>query len=250
MPVYTGGFLTPVPFLYAAVKLRHPRLWLIAAAYGAAWVVLRVLSALGPQSRVLGALGDALTLALALGVATHAFMLRASLAHRSGAPFGTAGQQHRTTPMTSSVGDPTQIMCAQVRAAHVSVTSSVRTHGDLFPSECTTLFDQTVALMEQVVGFVARGGHADAELRLVHTIVTDYLPTSINTYVRLPREYALTQPNSAGRTASEELELELRLFRDEVKEAVDSLHRTQALRLQEQTAFLRGKFGKSDLDIP
>lgn len=248
MPVYTGGFLTPVPFLYAAVKLRRGRLWLIAAAYGAVWVALRALRALAPQDHVLGALAGALVFALALGVAAHAFVLRASLAHRSPGPFGTTGQL--ATPSTVPVSDPTQTTCAQVRAALASVTSSARTHGDLFPSECNALFDETIVLTEQVLAFVASGGRADAELRLVHAVATDYLPTSINTYVRLPREYALTQRNSAGRTAGEELEVELQLYRDEVKEAVDSLHRREALRLQEQTAFLRAKFGKSELDIP
>jgi hypothetical protein len=250
MPAYTGGFLAPVPFVYAAVKLRAARLWLIAAAYVAVWMVARVLAAAGSHFYfVLGAMGGALMLALAVGGTVHAFVLRDSLSRTSRRRSEVVAEQPLATPVPAPI-DPRQTMCVEVRASLASLTSSVRAHAELFPSACKQLFDDTVARIEQVVSFVTNGGQADAELRSVHAIATDYLPTSVNTYIRLPREYAMTQRNSEGRTAGEELELGLRLLRDEVKEAADSLHRVDAVRLQEQNAFLQSKFGKSELDMP
>jgi uncharacterized membrane protein (DUF485 family) len=250
MPAYTGGFLAPVPFLYAAVKLRLAKLWLIAAAYVAVWVIARVLTAFRPDYHVLSAVGGSLTLLLAMGGTVHAFVLRESLSRRPREQVDIVGPQRPETFVTAPVSDPTQTMCAQVRVALASLTSSVRQHAELFPAECKQLLDESIGQMEQVASFVASGGHADAELRSVHAIATDYLLTSINTYVRLPREYALTHRNSGGRTPAQELELELRLLRDKTKEAADSLHHIDALRLQEQSAFLQAKFGRSELDIP
>lgn len=250
MPAYTGGFLAPVPFLYAAVTLRLRKLWFIAALYVAAWLVARVLSAARPHGHWLGVLGVSLTIALAMCGTAHAFVLRESLARRSRSQVDVAGQQPLEAPVTAPVSDPTQTMCAEVRVALASLTSAVRNNPELFPAACKQLLDEIIVQMEQVVCFIEGGGRADAELHSVHVIATDYLPTSINTYVRLPREYALTQRNSGGKTASEELELELRLLRDKAKEAADSLHRVDALRLQEQSAFLQAKFGKSELDMP
>jgi hypothetical protein len=250
VPAFTGGFLAPVPFVYAAIKLRSVKLWFIAVAYIVVWIGSRVLTAIGPDYAVLGALGGALTVALAVVGTVHAFMLRDSLSRRYGEQLDVVGPPRFETPVAAPVADPTQTMCAEIRVAVGSLKSTARTHADLFSAECKQLLDETIAQMGQVVEFVARGGHADAELRSVHAIATDYLPTSINTYVRLPREYALTQRNPGGRTAGEELELELRLLRDKVKEAADSRHRADALRLQEQSAFLQAKFGKSELDMP
>jgi hypothetical protein len=38
IPVLSFGFLTPVPFAYAAVRLHDRRLWRITSAYATAWV--------------------------------------------------------------------------------------------------------------------------------------------------------------------------------------------------------------------
>lgn len=250
MPAYTGGFLAPVPFFYAAVKLRLRKLWLIAGVYAAIWTIPWVLFALVPDNHVVSRLHDRLALVLAVGGTVHAFLLRGSLPLRSRPQRGMVRKQPVNAPVTVPASDPTQTMCSEVRAELGSLKSSLRTHAELFTSSCQQLLVETIGQMEQVVSFVASGGHADTELRSVHAIATDYLPTSINTYVRLPREYAVSQRNSAGRTAADELELELRLLRDKTKEAADSLHRIDALRLEQQSAFLRAKFGKSELDLP
>jgi len=251
MPAYTGGLLAPVPFLYAAAKLRLVKLWLIAAAYVAVWLVPWVLLAvINSDNQALDTLGHRLTLALAIGGTVHAFLLRGSLPRIPHTQRATVGPQQMVTPAPAVVTDPTQIACAEVRAALAPMRYAMTTHAELFPPACKQLADETIAQMDRVVAFVANGGHADAALRTVHVIATDYLPTSINTYVRLPREYTMSHRNPGGRTASEELELELRLLRDKVDESVDSLHRADALRLEEQTTFLLAKFGKSELDLP
>lgn len=248
MPAYTGGFLAPVPFLYLAARMRLRKYWLIATAWCALWLVpWVVLAAIGPLDHGLSRLSHRLVLVLAIGATVHAFALSRSLP-RYRAPAPTRPPQ--PAPPSAVPSDPAQAMRAEVQTGLAGLRASIARHAGLLPDACQQLLAEIVEHTAQVVEFLARGGQADAELRSVHAIITDYLPTSINTYVRLPREYALTQRNSSGRTAAEELELELRLLRDKVGEAADALHHIDAVRLAEHSAFLQAKFAPSELDMP
>lgn len=251
MPAYTVGMLAPVPFLYAAVRQQIHKLWLIAAAYGALWTALWVLVGITSEHSAANAVSGFLFFALAIAGTTHAFVLRELLPRRPCARCAAAGPQQLMPPApTWAPSDPNQVMCAQVRTALGSLKAAVARHGELFPPVCKQLLDETVAPALEVVAYVARGGHTDAELRSVHAIATDYLPTSVNTYIRLPPEYVISQRNPDGRTAADELELQLQLLRESAKEAASSLYRSDAQRMVEQSAFLQAKFGKSDLDLP
>lgn len=243
MPAYTFGLLTPVPFLFAAVKLQIRKLWLIVAAYGAAWIAILVVGGVTPEHSAVNTLLGFLFVGLAVAATTHAFLLRRSMSPN-------LRTQQVEPPVAALVSDPSRALCAQLQAALSSLRHLVATQAGLFPPTFTQLLNETIAPMEQVVRYAARGGHADAELSSVQAILIDYLPTSVGTYLRLPREYALSQRNPDGRTPADELELQLRLLRDSAKEAAGSLYRGDALRLEEQSAFLQSKFGKSELDLP
>jgi Helix-hairpin-helix motif len=75
IPLLSFGMLAPVPFAYAAVRLRQRRMWMVTAVYVIAWLAC-ALATSAPD----GSLGDRLqgTMALALmGAGTaHAFLLR------------------------------------------------------------------------------------------------------------------------------------------------------------------------------
>lgn len=242
IPAYTVGILAPIPFVYAAVTHKMRKLWLIAAAYGAAWVATWTVLAVSPEDSRGNALSGFLLIGVAIVGTTHAFVLREVLPRKSLEPV--ADQPIALPPV-----DPTRMLCAQLQAALASLRSDVSTRSESFPPTCRQLIEETVDEMAEVLSFVAREGHADSQLRSVQAILTDYLPTSINTYLRLPQVFAVSQRNPDGRTPAEELELQLRLLRDNAKEAADSVYRGDALRLQEQSAFLQSKFGTSELDL-
>jgi hypothetical protein len=243
MPGYTAGLFVVVPFLYAALKLHLRKLWWLTAGYGVLWIGIWVALAVSPDTDRAYLLGNLLLIAAATLGTAHAFVLRQTLPRTGG---GSDQQQLEA----AQPNDPAQITLTQLQAALASLKSYVASHADRLPLTCNQLLNQTIACMEQVLAFVATGGHADTELASVHAMLSDYLPTSIHTYVRLPRDYASSQRNPDGRTAAEELELQLRLLRDNAKEAANSLYRGDALRLQEQSQFLQSKFGTSELDLP
>lgn len=244
MPAYTLGLLAPAPLLYAAV--RHPirSLQLITAGYGAAWLAAWILATTTRQNSAPATAAGGLFVVLALACTAHAFVLRESLSASS-----AVGEQ-LAPPPPAPAADSTQAMLGQATAALTSLTSYVTAHAAQLPPTCKQLFDDTVAQLLQVIRFVAGGGHADAELRAVHAMVTDYLPTSLHGYLRLPQDYATTQRNPDGRTAAEELQLQLGLLRDNATETARSTYRDDALGLEDQSAVLQSKFGTSELDLP
>jgi NhaP-type Na+/H+ or K+/H+ antiporter len=69
IPVLSFGILTPVPFAYAARRLRDRRLWLITSTYTAVWLL--ALTAL-----VTAGEGVSVAVILALVASIHAFSLR------------------------------------------------------------------------------------------------------------------------------------------------------------------------------
>lgn len=246
MPAYTIGLLAPVPFLYAAARLHTRRLWWIAAAYGAAWIGTCILVGISSGNDSLGTVSGFLLMGLAAAGTTHAFALRGALPDAHDANAG--GIRERQLGGANPAAADDAINLAQLQQALSSLKTYATSRAQL-PPECARLLDETIVDMEQVLSFVARNGNADAEVRSVERILTDYLPTSLNTYERLPREFALFERNPDGRTAAEELELQLRLVRDSAQEAAGSIYRGDALRLEAQSAFLESKFGRSELDL-
>ena len=80
--------------------------------------------------------------------------------------------------------------------------------------------------------------------------ITDYLPTSVNTYLALPPAYAATHRTPAGRAPDEELAEQLRLLDDAVRDLALAVYSGDAERLSTQGRFLDTKFAGSDLDLP
>jgi len=78
LPIVSLGILTPIPFAYAAVKLRNRKLWLISAAYGftslALWILLTISDSRSwkPTHGIM----LAILYAVALLATFHAFRLR------------------------------------------------------------------------------------------------------------------------------------------------------------------------------
>jgi hypothetical protein len=91
IPALSFGLLTPVPFAYAAIRLRDRRVWRIAAAYGIAWLTLALTLGIFTQT---DSLAGVLWYALAAFATGHAWWLR----RRVFAPPPTNPQLRRPAP--------------------------------------------------------------------------------------------------------------------------------------------------------
>jgi hypothetical protein len=91
---------------------------------------------------------------------------------------------------------------------------------------------------------------APDQSHVIERMVLDYLPTSIQNYLNLPRAFALTSRVAGKKTAHEELLQQLEILdraSDEIRTAV---YARQVQTLTDQTTFLKDKFTPSSLDLP
>ncbi len=84
------------------------------------------------------------------------------------------------------------------------------------------------------------------ELYLIERTVSDYLPTAINAYLRLPNGYVSSQPGSHGRAAVEVLAEELDFLDAEMRQVAEVVHRTDMDRLLAHKRFLIDRFKRED----
>jgi hypothetical protein len=84
------------------------------------------------------------------------------------------------------------------------------------------------------------------ELYLVERTVTDYLPTAVEAYLRLPTGYVSSQPGSHGRAAVDVLLEELDFLEAEMRQVAEAVHRTDMDRLLAHKRFLIDRFRRED----
>jgi hypothetical protein len=79
---------------------------------------------------------------------------------------------------------------------------------------------------------------------------TDYLPTAVEAYLRLPQGYARTRPLADGRTALDVLLGQLNLLEKEMVDVADAVTQNDINRLLAHERFLTERFGRSALTLP
>jgi hypothetical protein len=84
------------------------------------------------------------------------------------------------------------------------------------------------------------------ELYLIERTVSDYLPTAIDAYLRLPSGYVSTQPGSHGRAAVNVLVEELDFLDAEMRQVAEVVHHTDMDRLLAHKRFLIDRFRRQD----
>lgn len=90
---------------------------------------------------------------------------------------------------------------------------------------------------------------APDQMHVVEQMITDYLPTSIQKYLNLPRTFALTSRVEGKKSAHDELIDQLTILQKESDRIRTALYSRDLDALGDQGRFLREKFGKSALDI-
>jgi hypothetical protein len=87
------------------------------------------------------------------------------------------------------------------------------------------------------------------ELFILQRTVAEYLPTSLESFMNLPRTYAAIHPLKGTKTAQQVLTEQLDLLQEQMNEVADAAAKSDADRLLAQGRFLEDKFGRSDLSI-
>jgi hypothetical protein len=85
---------------------------------------------------------------------------------------------------------------------------------------------------------------------VVTKIATDYLPTTVDEYLRIPRSQARVLRGANGRTAFEMAQGQLALLDGQLTELTEALVKGDHDRLSAQGHFLASRFAESGLSLP
>jgi septum formation topological specificity factor MinE len=86
---------------------------------------------------------------------------------------------------------------------------------------------------------------SDYNICTIRQTALEYLPETIESYLKLPKAYASIHPVKNGKTANQLLSEQQNLLDGEMKAIVDDFYRNDTQRLMAHGKFLQGKFGKS-----
>ena len=134
-----------------------------------------------------------------------------------------------------------------------AVRESLRRLGDQLPARVPSDVVMRVGTIRRLVlELLDRDGGPAAGSRDLFTLLrtaTDYLPTALDAYLRLPGEYATTRRLADGRTPAEVLLSQLELLEREMVEVADAVNRNDVDRLLAHGRFLADRFGRSELRL-
>jgi hypothetical protein len=111
---------------------------------------------------------------------------------------------------------------------------------------------EVTKILDSLDDVVARWGDLAAAPDQQHTVeqmIADYLPTSLQGYLNLPRTYALSARVAGRKTAHDELMDQLKILDTESARIRDAVFSREVDALSDQSRFLRQKFARSSLDI-
>ena len=90
---------------------------------------------------------------------------------------------------------------------------------------------------------------APDQRHVVERMILDYLPTSVQTFVNLPRTFAVASRVEGKKSAHDELIEQLVILEKETDRIRTAVYAREVEALSDQSRFLREKFGRSDLEL-
>ena len=111
---------------------------------------------------------------------------------------------------------------------------------------------KVLKIRQTIVGILPRSGNlppGSPELFLIERTATNYLPTSLEAYLSLPRGYATLHAVKDGKTSKEILLDQLTLLETKMNEVAEDLHHNDSDRLLANGRFLEERFGRSPLSL-
>jgi hypothetical protein len=123
-----------------------------------------------------------------------------------------------------------------------------RVHGHV-PSEIEERVRRIATTITDTLPRANELGNGSNALYVLVKTATDYLPSSLQAYLDLPRSYADRKVLSDGKTARALLCEQLDMLDGQMDEVADAVHRSDADKLVANGRFLAEKFGSGPLDV-
>ena len=257
LPAISIGFAAFVPFVFLASRRRALRWRLLAAAFVVAcageWALL-----IPRETDLVDNVGAITMMTLMVTGTTFAFLLRERLradrggtapADSPGVPTPAPGQGLTSAGLPALAADRNIRTCAGLVARVAALQTDVNSDSD-FPSDARRSLADLAASVAQVASHGAAGGRIDGALIELEPLVNDFLPGCVTAYRRLPSNAVHLPELHGGRSASDEVTVQLGLLSAQAADVAARLHHDDLRRLEEHGTFLREKFGHSELDLP
>ena len=106
---------------------------------------------------------------------------------------------------------------------------------------------KVLKIRQTILGILPRSGNlppGSPQLFVIERTATDYLPTSLQAYLNLPRANATRHPGQDSKTPKEVLLDQLTLLETKMNEVADDVHRNDSDRLLAHGRFLEERFGR------
>jgi len=126
---------------------------------------------------------------------------------------------------------------------------SLRAEASRLDDDAEAVVTRILAALEDIVARFDELAVAPDQRHTVEMMIGDYLPTSLQRYLNLPRTFAVSTRVAGRRTAHEELMEQLALLEKESSRIRDAVLASEVDALSDQSRFLREKFGTSELEL-
>ena len=152
------------------------------------------------------------------------------------------------SPAAEPAAAPEKPFAEQMRTQLGDVSWTARRAGDRLPVAALPRLGSIEDLLHPLLKHLRTSPPSVDEEIAVQAFVGDYLPTSINAYLSMNRQFAL-QPRADGRTPGDDLLEQLATLEQAIRELAQAVYAHDAQQLQVQGRFLSTKFSSTDLDL-
>ena len=104
--------------------------------------------------------------------------------------------------------------------------------------------------LQAILPKVSRLGPGSRDAFIVQKTITDYLPSTLQAYLNLPRAYATLHRMADGRTAAQVVLDQLTLLDGKLDEVAEAVNKNDTDTLLANGRFLEDRFGSSPLKLP
>jgi len=126
---------------------------------------------------------------------------------------------------------------------------AMKGEGSRLTDDANALLGKILDALDEIVARWNELSSAPDQQHVVVQMITDYLPTSIQAFLNLPRTFALTSRVEGKKTAHDELIEQLTILEKESDRIRTAVLSRAVDALSDQSRFLRDKFSRSDLQL-
>jgi hypothetical protein len=132
-----------------------------------------------------------------------------------------------------------QLTRAELQQALQNLVNSIR---DRVPAEILAKVQSITQSIAEALPYIENLDSGEYDVHVLRQMALDYLPSTMQNYLNLPKAYARLHPVKDGKTATQLLSEQLTLLDRKLVEIVEDIHRKDTERMLVHGRFLEDKF--------